>query len=173
MSANGNNITSPIGQDANQNDQIIHNALQILEKRVDELKGQIGVSKSVLPLNIDTDLTASMKKMISNPLSQLMPIKKDLDTTIGSIITEVVKQYFTQHKDKVAKAVIIDNGNNRHELHFGVILKEDNSENRSAVFHLLTDYKSTKLWEEFPIYFQIFPKNIGERLNQKEVIVEN
>lgn len=173
MSSNGDNKNLTVGQDSNQNDQIIHNALQILEKRIDELKGDIGISKSMLPLNVDTDLTAEMKKWIKNPLAQFVNVKKDMDATIATMITELLKKFFVFHKDKVQKAIIIDNGNNNHELHFGIILKNDNEENRGAVYSILTDYKSTSLWEDFPIYFQILPKGIAERINQKEVIVEN
>jgi hypothetical protein len=173
MSQNGHHTINEASPDPNYRDEIIQSALKILESRVDELKSDIGVSKSMIPLKVDTDLIVGLKKLLSNPLSQLVPAKKNLDETIGGLIKEVVKKYFLLQNDKVQKAVIIENGRNTHELYFGIVLKEDNSENRRNIYNFLTDYKETNLWEIFPIYFQVYPSAIAEKLNQKEVIVDN
>lgn len=172
MSNSNSNKPIADSQSSGKKDEIINYILKAMEARVDEVKGNIDTSQRMLPFNVDTDLISSIKKLISDPLSQLMPIKQDVDTTIGGLITHVVKQYLLLHKDKIQKAIIVDTGSNSHELHFWIVLTEDNSDNRAAVYSLLADYKATDLWETYPIYFQIVPQGVADKTPQKAILVE-
>lgn len=168
------NTNKPVSEfsSSGKGDEIISHILKAMEARVDEVRANIDTSQKMLPFNVDTDLISSIKKLIADPLSQLMPIKQDVDSTIGSLITQVIKQYFSIHQDKIAQALIVETGNNSHELHFAIVLKEDTQENRSTVFALLTDYKSTDLWETYPIYFQIVPNHIAAKTPKRAIIFE-
>lgn len=149
-------------------DDIIRYILQAVEARVNELKEKVKLSTDVLPLGIHTDLTTQIKQVVEDPLTHLLTTKKNLNSTIASLITTVVKEYFLLHKDKIYKAFITDAPTN-NDLHFSIVLNDDNEDDRSLIFSLLRDYKHTNLWESYPIYFQIVPQEICNKINGKEI----
>src|SRR5581483_6336176 len=135
---NGNNI--PKDQVASNVDETTHYILKALESQVNVLKNEIDVSQSMLPLGVETDLTSFIKKTVQNPLSHLLVMRNDLDSKIGSFITLAVKKFFETHADKIQKAFRTDTGLNT-ELHYSIVLNEDNSENRKIILSFLRDYK--------------------------------
>ena len=121
-------------------------------------------------LGVDTDLVTTIKQMLDNPISPLLEIKNDVDSSIGEFITLLVKSFLRKHTEIVHKAcrTAIDKTT---ELHFSIVLKEDNSDNRSLIFKWLREYKETPIWEVYPVYFQFVPENIITFVKSKEVII--
>ena len=113
---------------------------------------------------------AFLKDTIEDPLSPLLEFKNDIDASIGTFITLLVKTFLNKHKDIIDKAIRTDIEINT-ELHFSITLKEDNSDNRDIIFEWLRDYKATNIWEIYPVYFQIAPGNIITLIKSKEVII--
>jgi hypothetical protein len=153
-------------------DQLIHLMLKAMEIRVDELKSNVKISQEVLPMGIHTDLAALFKKVLEDPITQLLAMKQGMDSSIASLVTRIVKEFFSINLELIEKIAITETGVSS-ELHFSIVLKEDKRENRAIIFSFLRDYKNTNLWENFPIYFQFVPKEISNKILVKEIIVEN
>jgi rRNA-processing protein FCF1 len=153
------------------NDQIIYHALKTLDARTDELKEDIKNSATMLSLGVDTDLLVYIKKALQDPISQLLFAKDNIDATITSFVVLVLKKFFETHQDKISKVLRTETYNN--DLHFSIILKDDTPSNRESIFSFLRDYKTTKLSDSFPIYFQFVPFTVAHTIQVKEVIIES
>jgi hypothetical protein len=153
------------------NDQVIYHALKTLDARTDELKEDIKNSAAMLSLGVDTDLLVYIKKALQDPISQLLIAKDNIDSTIISFVVLVIKKFFETHQDKILKVFRTETHNN--DLHFSIVLKDDTPLNRESIFSFLRDYKTTKLSDSFPIYFQFVPFTVAHTIQVKEVIIEN
>lgn len=154
-----------------ENDQLIHFMLKAVEARVSEMKDKVSVSKEMLPLGVDTDLTVELKKLVANPLSHLFGMKKEMDGAISGLIKLVAKEFFKLHHNKVNRVFVTDTGRNS-ELHLSIILHENTNEDRSLMYNFLSEYKSTQLWNDFPVYFQIVPPQLEEKVISQEILFE-
>lgn len=126
----------------------------------------------MLPLGVDTDLTTQIKSLVSDPLSHLLNTKNAIDHSIGSLISIVIKEFSKMNSNTIKKVALIDSGL-PGELHFAFILKEDSETNRNRILEFLADYKSTRLWTDLPLFFQIVPPQIAGRVMAKELLFEN
>lgn len=154
------------------NDNLTNVILQALELRVTELQHDVNVSQQLLDVGVYTDLTNTIKKVIENPLSHLLATRDELNSNIASLITLFVKGFFKFNKDIISTAFVTDTKSN-NELHFSIVLKDDNYTTRESIFTFLTDYKSSSLWESYPLFFQIVPENISHKIPRKELLFEN
>jgi len=145
--------------------------LKVLEGFVFEMSRKIDLSKDMIVLGVDTDLTASIKQAVKDPMTSLLKVRADIDKNITSYISSYFKKIFDLKKSIVLKAFRTDT--NQNELHFSIILKEDTHENRSEIFDILREYKNTQLGEVFPIYFQIVPYELEHKIPVKEMLLEN
>jgi hypothetical protein len=57
-----------------------------------------------------------------------------------------------------------------HAIHYFIILKEDNFENRDRLFSLLEIYEQWGVSHKLPIYIQFLPKNAIGRVTKAEEI---
>lgn len=171
MNSLDNNITAS-DKDNPEIDQQIHFMLKAVEARVNEMKNKVTVSQEMLPLGVDTDLTVEFRNILDNPISHLLKMRNEMDTSIGGLIKIIAKEYFKTFTDKISKVCVIDSGLNS-ELHLYFILKEDNSESRELIYNFLSEYKSTQLWNEFPVYFQIVPPSLKDKISSTEILLEN
>lgn len=151
-------------------DPIIHHILQAVGSRVHELKNNISTSQELLKLGVDTNLTTELRNLLKDPLSKMLSLRVDIDNTISELLTFVITRYFKNHEDIIEKAFRTDTGKN--DLHFSIVLKNDNFENREIIFNLLRDYKySTDLWDLLPLYIQFIPIDLVEKIKNKEDII--
>ena len=102
-----------------------------------------------------TELVQSIEKMIDNPLGNLSQLSERISYQIKFIIDKTVKAFFVQKKELISKVVI--NSTVLNNLHYSIVLKEDNMENRLAVFDFLSFYDALEISSNYPISFQFVP----------------
>lgn len=156
----------------NVEDEKIHLILELMKLQVDDLKKDIHLSQDMLCTGAKTNLASNIDKAIQNPISPLLEVKANIDSSIKTIINETVKQYFNGHRDIIATAFLTDTGKGRHDLHYTVVLKKDNQKNRTSVLGLLRDYRCVDVAEDYPIHIQIIPQEVSSKIKRKEIIVE-
>ncbi|AEW02213.1 hypothetical protein Niako_5984 [Niastella koreensis GR20-10] len=152
-----------------KSDPVISLLLQALDNRADQLKQDIAISQEMVKLGIDTDLIGLIKKVVDNPLNTLMEGRNTLDSHVAGIFTAIIKSYLERHKDKVYKAFRTETKSN--DLHFTIILNEDNFENREILLEILVAYHQTQFAELYPIYFQFAPKDLESKIPVKELLL--
>jgi hypothetical protein len=169
MSDTNTNIPNDIGE-SRQRDDVIFHALKALDARASELKGSIRDTAAMLPLGVDTDLVVFIKKTMEYPIYQLLEMKKGVDETVVSFISLVIKRFFENHRNKILRAFRTDTKNS--DLHFSIVLKDDNAEDREMIFAFLRNYKDSNLGRTFPVHFQFIPKHVADKVLVKEIILE-
>jgi hypothetical protein len=163
------NKAGNVANELNQRNEIIFHTLKALDARASELKDYISSSVEMLPLGVDTDLVVFIKKTMEDPLAQLLDTKKGLDEAVVSFIILIVKRFFENNRNKIEKAFRTDTTNN--DLHFSIVLKEDNHEDRELLFAFLRDYRHTNLGKAFPVHFQFVPKHVADKVMAREILL--
>lgn len=169
MSDTNTNIPNNAGE-SRQRDDVIFHALKALDARASELKDSICDSAAMLPLGVDTDLVVFIKKTMEDPIYQLLEMKKGVDEKVVFFISLVMKRFFENHRNKILKAIRTDTKNS--DLHFSIVLKDDNAEDREMIFAFLRNYKDSNLGKTFPVHFQFIPKHVADKVLSKEIILE-
>jgi hypothetical protein len=81
-------------------------------------------------------------------------------------IKRMVRTFFVNNKSLIAKVLI--SYNTLNNLHYSIVLKDDNIENRSTIFEFLNRYDLLDLSNKYPVYFQFIPIELAHKINRIE-----
>lgn len=115
-----------------------------------------------------TELVQSIEKMVDNPLGNLSKISDKIDVQIRFIIDKFVKGFLEKKKELINKILISDTS--LSQLHYSIVLRNDNMENRLAIFDFLSFYYALDVSSKYPVYFQFVPIELSDKIKHKEEV---
>jgi hypothetical protein len=81
-------------------------------------------------------------------------------------IKGMVRTFFVNNKSLIAKVLI--SYNTLNNLHYSIVLKDDNIENRNTIFEFLNKYDLLDVSNKYPVYFQFIPIDLAYKINRIE-----
>lgn len=159
----------PSSQSSLTNSEDIAAILKVLQIALDSMQNDVAVSKLAHPVGAQTELIKSISEVIENPLPSLMHIASDLDGRILSVLRRICDSFLSQHSQDIASAFLMPMSANG--LTYLVSLNEDSSDHRDALLNFLDAYEETGTYQNYPIRFQFFPKNLADRVTDGEQIL--
>lgn len=148
--------------------QQLKHILYLLQSNLEEFKEEVDRSYALLQIGEKKEFTRSIEKMLSDPLGDFSEISDKIDQEVKGIIKSMVKNFFDRNKLLIEK-VLISNTSLNH-LHYSIILKEDNIENRNTIFEFLNRYDLLDITNKYPVYFQFIPTELAHKINCIEEI---
>ncbi len=116
-----------------------------------------------------TDLTKKIEDTLSNPMSATYNASNNIDNQVKQIVDIFVKSFFRQNKSIVNSAYRSKTSLN--DLHYSIVLKEDNIENRNRIFDFFDKYDLLEIANRYPVYFQFIPPGLVDKLNYSEELM--
>lgn len=95
-------------------------------------------------------------------ISALSDTANSVDNTINTLIQRIVQLYLKNISPIIDSSYFYMNDRNDH-VYF-IIPKEDNAENRDAIFGFFEEYNSYPISGKFPVTFQVVPPDLKNRL---------
>lgn len=126
--------------------------------------------EQMLDLGAKTKVIQDIESIANNhPLITLANIKSEIDHTLAKVLVEFISHFINQSKEiglistafKKVRAA---------SLYFGIVLKEDNFENREKVLEFLTFYYSLHISEKIPVYFQFMSEEDAKTFKKVEFL---
>ena len=148
--------------------QQLKHILYLLQSNLEEFKDEVDRSCALLQIGEKTEFTRSIEKMLSDPLGDFSNISEKIDHEVKGIIKSMAKNFFNGNRALIEK-VLISNTSLNH-LHYSIILKEDNIDNRNAIFEFLNRYDLLDMTNKYPVYFQFIPTELAHKINSIEEI---
>jgi hypothetical protein len=84
------------------------------------------------------------------------------------IVKSMAKNFFNCNKPLIEK-VLLSNTSLNH-LHYSIVLKDDNIDNRNTIFDFLNRYDLLDMGNKYPVYFQFIPTELAHKINSIEEI---
>lgn len=162
------NIPQSSSLSNSKRDEDIQLILSLLQNRVDELKDDVYVSKELLQNGVKTELSSEIEGTLENPIRAMTSVKKDIDGKIASLITTILKGLFEAHKEIIKEAYKTSQASYPSHLHFCIVLREDNAQNRNRIFNILDWYDSYEFAPYFQVDFQFVPEELASCLSYSE-----
>ncbi len=80
----------------------------------------------------------------------------------------MVKTYFKENNSIISSVYRSKTALN--DLHYSIVLKEDNMENRNKIFQFFDNFDLLDISTKYPIYFQFVPVELTGKINYAEEI---
>jgi hypothetical protein len=153
---------------ASSTDDLFGEILLILRKHFDESIEDIELTKKLSKLGAKTQLHQIIEKALEDSLKATWDASVSIDKQFMSILDLIIQAYFKELKDVVE--TVYKTKTTGNVLHYSVVLKEDNMENRNAVYEFFDDYETSEYSEKYPIYFQVVPPGLINKINTEKKI---
>jgi hypothetical protein len=140
--------------------------LYLLQTNLEEFKDEVDRSYELLQIGELTQLTKQIEGSLSNPLSNLSQVSANLDQQVKSLVDMYVKSFLRKNKSLLHAAY--RSKTNLNELHYSIVLKDDNLASRNQVFAFLDKYDLIEISAKYPVYFQFVPFELSEKVNFSE-----
>lgn len=152
------NTPNPVAQ---EDDQV--KALMILMQSMFETSiEEITKSKALREVNISDELALHLEKMVNKPLTSMITLFSRFEDDMKSMIESLVVT-FLKSKSKLIKGAYRTK-TEVNDLHFCVVLKKDNLNNRIKIFDFYNQYDHLKIANTFPVYFQFVPEQAEDKI---------
>jgi hypothetical protein len=163
--------TTKINTEIDNNLGKIKGILYKLQLDIDELKNEVDNSYALLEIGEKTELSIKLEKSIQNPIKEIFTFSSKIDNQVVYILDKVIRGYFKSHKSNIEKVFKTRHGLN--DLHYSLVLKEDNTKNREIFFAFLNQLDLNDVAQKDKIYFQFIPSKLINKINFSEEIVFN
>jgi hypothetical protein len=140
----------------------VKGTLFVLQEKLSETLQEVNNSYDLYKLGEKTKLAQLIEASIQDPLNTGYKLSVDIDNNVKCMIDLVVKNFFLKNKDIIDS--VYRTKTPRNDLHYCVVLKEDNPKNRTNIFSFFNTYDSTNFSEKFPVYFQFVPAKLIEKV---------
>lgn len=142
--------------------------LYLLQTNLEELKDEVDSSYELLKIGEKTSFSEKLLKKIDNPIKDIFEFSSNIDDQVDYILDRVVRGYLKKKHDIIDRAFKTKESIN--DLHYSIVLKEDNTENRMAIFSFLNNFDLMDITEKHPIYFQFIPRKLIDKINYSEEV---
>jgi hypothetical protein len=140
--------------------------LYLLQTNLEEFKDEVDRSYELLKIGEMTDLTKKIEDTLSNPMDSVFLVSNNIDNQVKHIVDIFVKSFLRNRKSIVASAYRSKTSLN--DLHYSIVLRDDNIDNRNKVFDFFDKYDLTDVSAKYPVYFQFIPVELVSKLNYSE-----
>ena len=140
--------------------------LYLLQTNLEEFKDEVDRSYELLKIGEMTELTKKIEGTLSNPMDSVLNVSNNIDGQVKQIVDIFVKSFFRKNKETVSATYRSKTSLN--DLHYSIVLKEDNIENRNKIFDFFDKYDLLEIANRYPVYFQFIPAELVNKLNYSE-----
>lgn len=163
------NKTSHIDTSSEQRIKQLKAILYLLQTNLEGFKDEVDRSYDLLvKIGEKTDFTKSIEKMLNDPLGNLGDISSNIDEQVKTIINTIAKGFFKENQSLISS--VYRSNTSLNELHYSIVLKDDNIENRNKIFEFLDKLDLLDISTKYPIYFQFVPAELVSKINYIEEI---
>jgi hypothetical protein len=105
---------------------------------------------------------------MKNPIKDILDFSSKIDSKVSYILDKVIRVHFKNNKSILEKVFKTREGVN--DLHYSIVLKEDNTKNRDIFFSFLNQLDLTDISQKDKIYFQFIPSQLVNKIKFSEEI---
>ena len=142
--------------------------LYLLQSNLDELKEEVDRSYELLKIGEMTELTKKIEETLTNPVDSAFQVSESIDVQVKGIVDILVKSFFHTNKQFIKTAYRSKTPFN--DLHYCVVLNDDNIDNRGIIFEYFDKYDLLEIAHRFPVFFQFVPAELEEKILYAEKI---
>lgn len=142
--------------------------LYLLQTNLEEFKDEVDSSYELLKIGEKTSLSKKIEQKMDNPIKDIFEFSSKIDNQVNYIIDKVVRGFLKKNSNIVERA--FKTKSNLDDLHYSILLKDDNIDNRTKMFSFLDNFDLMDISQKHPIYFQFIPKQIIDKINYNEEI---
>jgi len=139
-----------------------------LQVDLEEFKNEVDSSYALLEIGEKSELSKKLEKSLENPIKDMFKFSSKIDNQVTYILDKVVRVCFKNNKLILEKVFKTRDGIN--DLHYSIVLKEDNSKNRDIFFSFLNQLDLTDISQKDKIYFQFIPSQLVNKIKFSEEI---
>lgn len=142
--------------------------LYLLQTNLEEFKDEVDRSYELLKLGEMTELSSKIENTLSNPIDNVFHVSNNIDTQVKYIVDKFVKSFLAKNKSIIAGAYRSKTSLN--DLHYSIVLNDDNIKNRNSIFDFLDKYDLLDIANKYPVYFQFVPSELINKINFSEEV---
>ncbi|NMH28487.1 hypothetical protein [Flavobacterium silvaticum] len=157
------------GTGIDNDDEQLRAILVLFKSRLESYSQDASQSYELLKLGAKDKLAQDLEKTIKDPLGSLSDVTDEIDEKIKSIIDTLVRSFLTFKNDFILNAYKSNTSINN--LYYSIVLKEDNIENRNAIFEFFEVYDLIDISTKYPVYFQFTPLSLVDNIKSKEELL--
>ncbi len=158
-----------VGMDEEALKKQLKGMLYQIELASEAMNAEAIKSYKLLEVDEKTDMVRYLETLVNNPLGVLAKRKDSLDGQGVDILDTIVKIWFNELKDKAQTVFRTDTC--KQDLHYCIVLKEDNSENRMEFLNILDWIANGELGERFYLNFRFVSKESATQIPRRETII--
>lgn len=140
--------------------------LYLLQNKLEEFKDEVDRSYELLKIGELTNLSKEIENTLSNPVDSVFQVSNNIDSQVKHIIDRFVNSFLRINKPLIVSAY--KSKTSLNDLHYSIVLKEDNMDNRNRVFDFFDRYDLLDISTKYPVYFQFVPIELVEKINYSE-----
>ncbi len=140
--------------------------LYLLQTNLEEFKDEVEASYELLKIGQKTTLSKKLEKTIENPISEIFQFSNKIDTQVDFILDKMIRGYLKKNNTVIEKA--FKTRENLNDLHYSIVLKEDNTHNRSVFFDFLNKIDVANISQKHNVYFQFIPSKLVDKIKFNE-----
>lgn|GEM_PF-1262756 len=141
--------------------------LYLLQENLENFIGEVDKGYQLFTeIGEKTELVQTIEKMIDNPLGNLSQFSEKIDGQIKTIVDKYVKNFLTKNQEIILRVVRSETSLNN--LHYSIALKEDNMDNRLAIFDFCSIYSILEISTKYPVCFQFVPIELLDKVRYVE-----
>ncbi|HVA99163.1 MAG TPA: hypothetical protein VNG53_09730 [Bacteroidia bacterium] len=138
--------------------------LYLLQNYLEKAKDEVDSTYALHKIGEKTELANKIEATIANPIENFYNISKSIEENCNALLDTIAIKFFSKHRNVLSK--VYKKNQNGH-LHYSIVLKKDNAENRNVIFDFFDTNPVSDVIYKFPIYFQFtsdesINKNISE-----------
>jgi hypothetical protein len=160
-----NDVDSPTSHKSSE----LTAVLFLLQENLSRILDEVDRSYELLKIGEKTEFSKRIESKINNPVGDLVEISSNIDLKLKGIVNKSVKDFLKSKTDIVKEAYRTKTPFN--DLHYSIILKKDNIENRAAIFEFLDKYDLFEISSKYPVYFQFVPIGLKNKMFFSEQVV--
>ena len=142
--------------------------LYLLQTSTEEFKKELDRAYALLKIGKKTSLAQKIENIMDDPFSSIFQISCDVDNQAKILIDRLVRSFLEFNKGIILHA--FRTKTYFDDLHYSIILKEDNLANREKMFEFFEKYDLLDISIRFPVYFQYIPIELMEKFAYSEEI---
>ncbi|MCG8698102.1 MAG: hypothetical protein MI922_08615 [Bacteroidales bacterium] len=144
--------------------------LYLLQTNLEDFSKEVDRSYELLKVGEKTDLSKQIEDTLDNPLNSIFNLSADIDNNVKGIVHKIASSFIKKNADIINSA--FKTKTTMDDLHYSIVLKEDNMDNRNKIFDFFDKYDLLDISSKYPVYFQFVPIELKDKiLIEGDVIV--
>ncbi len=142
--------------------------LYLLQTDIEEFKDEVDASYALLNIGEKTPLSKKLEKTLENPVEDIFQFYSKIDSQVNQILDKIIRGYFK--KNYLALEKVYKTSESPNDLHYSIVLREDNIENRDIFFDFLNKIDLANISQKHNVSFQFIPSKLVEKIKFSEEI---